>query len=85
MKRHITNTRQHLGELHDLAAETERSERSILARAEKRHATVLAQLERQRPGIEGANDAAQDRYTELVKERGELEMVIAKARKTLAG
>lgn len=83
MKRHIANTRQQLGDLHNLAKTTEASERSILARAEKRLNEVTAMLERQRPGIEAAPEAAQDRYTELVNERGQLQVVIARARQAL--
>ena len=83
MKKHIERTRRSLGELNDLSAKTQAAERRILERAERRHAEVLAALERARPGIEGAPDAAQDRYTDLVKERGQLEQVIAKARAAL--
>lgn len=83
MKRHMENARAGLGELHGLAAKTEAAERNILASAEKRHAEVLAAIERARPGIEGASDQAQERYTDLVAERGQLEIVIAKARKVL--
>lgn len=84
MKRHIEKARAGLGDLHDLAAKTERTERNILAAAEKRHAEVCAAIERARPGADGASDAAQQRYTDLVSERGQLDVVIAKARKALA-
>ncbi len=85
MKRHMERTRSQLGELHGLAAKTEAAERNILTAAEKRHAEVVAAIERARPGVEGADDAAQSRYTDLVAERGQLEVVIAKARKALGG
>ena len=83
MKRHISNTRAQLGELHDLAAKTEADERRILERAEARLDEVVAMLERQRPGVEAAPDAAQDRYLALVQERAQLQTVIAKAHAAL--
>lgn len=83
MKKHIERTRRSLGELNSLSAKTEAAERRILEQAERRHAEVLAALERARPGVEGAPEAAQERYTDLVKERGQLEAVIAKAKVAL--
>lgn len=83
MKKHIERTRRGLGELQDLAGKTEAAERRILQQAQRRHTEVMAAIERARPGVEGAPDAAQDRYTDLVKERGQLETVIAKARAAL--
>lgn len=84
MKRHMDKARAHLGELHSLANKTERTERNILAAAEKRHAEVCQAIERTRPGVEAAPESAQQRYTDLVSERGQLDVVIAKARKALA-
>lgn len=84
MKRHIEKTRAHLGELHGLAAKTEATERKILAAAEKRHAAVMRELDDMRPGVEGKADDVQDGYLELVSERGQLEVVIAKARAVLS-
>lgn len=83
MKRHIENTRAHLGELNGLAEKTETAERGILQRAEARLEQVNAMIERQRPGVEAAPDASQDRYLALVEERGRLEIVVAKARQAL--
>ena len=83
MKRHIANTRAQLGELHGLAAKTEADERRILRSAEARLEQVVAMIERQRPGVEAAPDAAQDRYTDLVKERAQLQTVISKSRHIL--
>ena len=83
MKRHISNTRDRLGDLAGLADRTERTERRILEQAEKRLDEVQAALERARPGIESAPDAAQQRYQDLVAERGQLNMVIAQARQVL--
>lgn len=84
MSRHASRVRSQLGDLQKLAGATEASERRILANAEKRLTDVNAQIERQRPGVEGASDAAQDRYLALVQERGQLQMIIAKAREALA-
>lgn len=83
MTRHIAKTRTELGELHGLAAKTEAAERAILKSAEKRLAEVQRQIERARPGIEAANDAAQGRYTDLVAEAGQLHVVIGKAQAAL--
>jgi vacuolar-type H+-ATPase subunit H len=80
----MDKARAHLGDLHDLAAKTERAERNILAAAEKRHAEVCAAIERARPGVEAAGESAQQRYIDLVAERGKLEVVIAKARSATA-
>lgn len=84
MKRHIEKARAKLGDLHDLATKTAHTERNILAAAEKRHTEVCAAIERARPGVEAASDSAQQRYTDLVAERGQLDVVIARARKALA-
>jgi len=84
MKGHIANTRRHLGELDGLASKTETSERRILGQAERRLEAVSAMIERQRPGVEGAKDAAQDRYLELVQERAQLQTVIAKSKRALS-
>lgn len=83
MRRHIENARRDLGELHGLAARTEAAEHRILEQAVRRHGEVVAAIERARPGVEGAPDAAQQRYLDLVSERGQLEVVIARAREAL--
>lgn len=83
MKRHMENARAGLGRLGALAAKTEDAERKILDAAQKRRADVVAGIKQLQPGIEGASDEDQDRYTELVSERGQLDVVIAKAQKTL--
>lgn len=80
----MDRTRAQLGDLAGLAGKTERTERAILKQAEKRLAEVQAAIERARPGIEAAPDAAQQRYQDLIAERGQLHLVIAQARKALA-
>lgn len=84
MKAHIEKTKSYLGELAALQAKSERAERKILESAEARLAVVQGQIERAQVGIEAVSDEAQDRYVELVSERGKLHMVIAKARKNLS-
>lgn len=84
MKKHMEKVRSSLGDLAGLAGKTEEAERNILTSAEKRLKAVLAEIERARPGIEATSEASQDRYLALVAERGQLDVVIAKARKALA-
>ena len=80
MKAHIDRTRHHLGELAGLAGKTETAERKILAAAEKRLAAVQNEL----VGIHGAEFGKDsDRYTALIAERGQLQIVVAKARRVL--
>lgn len=83
MKKHMEKVRTSLGDLAGLAGKTEAAERNILKAAEKRLAAVQTEIERARPGIEAAADKSQDRYLHLVEERGQLELVISKARKEL--
>lgn len=83
MKRHIEKTRAHLGELHGLAAKTEAAEHAILKSAKERLAAVNGQLQRLRPGIEAAPENSQERYTDLVAEAGQLQLVIGKAKAAL--
>lgn len=83
MSKHIERAQAQLGELGNLANKTEAEERRILAAALKRLDSVNAEIERARPGAESAPDKAQDRYLELIQERGQLNIVIAKARDIL--
>lgn len=84
MKAHIDKAHVQLGELGGLAAKTEAAERNILAAAEQRLQQVDAELDKLRPGVEAADDAGQQRYLDLVAERGQLHTVVAKARQALA-
>lgn len=83
MKRHMDNVRSSLGDLAGLAAKTEGAERNILVAAVKRLAAVQKELQRLAPGVEGAPQSDQDRYLALTAERGQLDVVISKARSTL--
>ena len=82
MKAHIDKTRASLGELAGLAAKTDAAERRILENAERR----LADVQRELDGIKGAEFGTadqQEHYSDLIKERGQLQLVIAKAREVL--
>lgn len=79
MKRHISNTRDHISELAELSQHTEASERRILRQAENRLSQVNELISRARPGVMAASDAGQSRYTDLIAERAQLHIVIAKA------
>lgn len=83
MKAHIAKVHAQLGDLAGLSAKTEAAERNILAAAEKRLATVQTAIDRAAAGIEAAPDDAQQRYLDLIAERGQLHTVIAKAKQAL--
>lgn len=83
MKAHMDKARSQLGELGSLQAKTEQTERNILAAAEKRLDEVQALIKRASTGIESAQESEQQRYQDLVAERGQLNIVIAKAKKEL--
>lgn len=85
MKQHIENTRRHLGELAAMSSQVERAERQILERAEKLLAGVQGKMDAARAEAMAGDDAARQRYTDLVAERGRLNQVIAQAREVLAG
>lgn len=82
MKAHIDKTRASLGELAGLAAKTDAAERRILENAEHR----LFEVQRELDGIKGAEfgtQQQQEHYSDLIKERGQLHVVIAKAHEVL--
>lgn len=83
MKHHIERARSSLGELAGLSAKTDAAERNILNAAEKRLAEVQKSLSRMQAGVESSPEKEQDRYIGLIEERGQLNIVIAKARKAL--
>lgn len=83
MKAHIKKVHDQLGDLAGMSAKTEAAERKILDAAEKRLATVQAAIERAAAGVEAATDDAQQRYLDLIAERGQLHTVIAKAKQAL--
>ncbi|ATI15641.1 hypothetical protein [Bordetella phage vB_BbrM_PHB04] len=83
MQAHIENTRRQLGELGAMAKQTEDMERRILARAQERLSEVDGQISDARVAALTGDDAAKQRYTDLVDERGRLHQVIAQAREAL--
>jgi hypothetical protein len=80
MQAHINTTHKQLGELAAMSRQTEDAERRILARATERLGEVQAELSAAGPK---ALTGGGDKYMELVKERGQLQQVIAQARQVL--
>lgn len=66
-----------------MAQQTEDMERRILSIATDRLDSIQSELSAARVSALTGDDAAQQRYTDLVKERGQLEQVIATARAAL--
>lgn len=81
--KHIDGAKRRLAHLAGLAATTADTERRILAAAEHRLAAVDADLGALRPRTVIDPDAA-DRYRALTLERGQIEIVIGRAREHLA-
>lgn len=80
----LGNTRRQLGELGAMSAQTDAMERKILHRSIDMLSDVEGKLEKARADAMHGDDAAKDRYTHLVEERGRLEQVIAQAHAVLA-
>lgn len=68
-----------LGRLGALADKTQKTEVAIHKAAISRLDAVQSELNGLFPGIEGKSGADQSRYLELVRERGKLHGVIARA------
>jgi hypothetical protein len=83
LSQHIAAARTRLGHLAGLSARTDAAERAILKAAQARLAAIQADLDKLR-GRAVADPALGDRYTALVLERGQVELVIAHARQALA-
>lgn len=83
MKQHIETTRRQLGELGAMAAQNEAMERQILERAQGLLADVEGKIDAARAEAVAGDDAAKQRYTDMVEERGRLHHVIAQARAVL--
>ena len=83
MKAHIDKTKGQLGDLSRLAARTEQAERNILANAESRLQSVQADIDALQAGIEGKPEEDQNRYMDLVHERGTLHQVISRSKSAL--
>lgn len=83
MKQHIENTRRQLGELGAMAHQTEAMERTILERAHHHLAQIEGAIDNARADAMAGDDAAKQRYTDMVEERGRLQQVIAQANQVL--
>lgn len=84
MSQHIEAAHQQLGELAAMQAQTERVEREILARAEKRLGEVDGQIARLRRSGRLHEEEPAREYQAAILERGKLHQVIAQARAHLA-
>lgn len=83
MKHHIDKARESLGDLAGLSAKTEAAEKRILEAAQQRLEAVQTEIKRSRKGVEFGPDKAQERYLALIKERGQLQSVIARSEEAL--
>lgn len=79
MNEHISKTKTYLGDLAGIQSKTLRAEKKILESAKARLDVVQAMIKRAQVGVDGASEAAQDRYIALIEERAKLNTVIAKA------
>lgn len=82
-KHNIETTRRHLGELSHMAAQNEAMERKILKRAQHLLADIEGGIDKARAEAMAGDDAAKQRYTDMVLERGRLQQVIAQSRAVL--
>jgi hypothetical protein len=80
--KHLPAARTRLGHLASLSEKTEATERRILAAAEDRLAAVEKDLATLQPRVHLDVDAG-DRYQALTAEKGQLTIVIARARQVL--
>jgi 4-diphosphocytidyl-2C-methyl-D-erythritol kinase len=80
MQAHIDTTHKQLGELSVMARQTEDAERRILARANERLGEVETELKA--AGAQALTGGG-DKYMALIRERGQLQQVIAQARQVL--
>jgi len=83
VKQQIETTRRQLGELGAMAAQNEAMERKILERAQDLLAEVEGKIDAARAEATAGEDAAKQRYTDMVDERGRLQQVIAQAKAVL--
>lgn len=79
----LSTVRRQLGELGVMSEQTQRAERQILERAQARLEEVEKAIASDRqPALAGDGEASQ-RYQGAIAERGQLQIVIAQARKML--
>lgn len=75
--------RRRLAEIGGLSRQTDEAERRILAAAQARNLDVKAEIEALAPRIE-LDEAAAQRYLDLIEERGRLATIMAAARSHVA-
>ncbi|SEI81496.1 hypothetical protein [Paraburkholderia diazotrophica] len=86
MQANAENIRKVLGELAAMASQCDEAERRILARATERLEHVEQLIGAARGAVLTGGDAAQRMaYEALIAERGVLEQLIARAKRTLNG
>lgn len=84
MDTHIDNTRQKLGDLGAMQAQTEDMERRILSIATGRLESLQSGLQAARAEASAGDNEAKGRYADMVKEIGVLNQVIATSKSHLA-
>jgi hypothetical protein len=82
LEKHIAGTKSRLAQLAGLAARTEAAERRIAGAAEDRRAALCADLDKLRPRVH-LDPGAAEQYQALVLERGQIDTVLANARRVL--
>lgn len=82
MKAHVAATQSRLGDLAALSSKTLAAEKKILSSAVRKLEHVNSELDKF-AGVDGADDDKQANYLALVKERAQLNIVIAKAKSIL--
>lgn len=83
MNKIIQNSKERLAHLGGLAARTIEAERNILKSAVVRLAVVQKKIE-ESVGVDGGGDKKESDYLSLIHERGQLNIVIDKARAALS-
>jgi hypothetical protein len=80
---HISGARKRLAHLSGLADKSEQAERAIRDAAQKRLAAVETDMRKLQPRVVTDDDAGKQ-FAALLTEKGQLMIVIAKARQVLA-
>lgn len=80
--KHLAAAGRRLGHLAGLAERSEQAERNILTAAERRLADIHADVAKLRPRAL-TDSSAGELYTNLIAEKGQVELVIARAKRAL--
>lgn len=75
--------RELLGDLAALQSKSMAAEKRIYEAAVKRLAAVQKEIDRTKTCIEEGHDNEQNRYLALIRERGELDIVISKCKEVI--